>query len=302
MENPFDILELPRNSNIETVKKKYKELALLYHPDKLHNIDNIEKEIKIEKFKKISVAYGKIINGDNDYKIDDELFTPDVWKETWEYIFNSNETKDIIKDAFYDVASVFLKNKIKPKTYYKPSTNYIKHNISLPISYTDIFLNNKRKLRLILTNIPEPVFIDIYCNKNYPIVTKYFIDDDNNEHEIKIELTLDNNIDNINNTDIINYDNFYHNIKEDGSIDIIKYIEISFLDFINGCDKEIKYIDNSILNINIPGFENTIIKHGFGLRNGDLIIKLIIKNLENIKWTGISIKDKAEMIRILNAL
>lgn len=290
MENPFDILDLPRNSSIDNVKKKYKELALQYHPDKLHNIDDNEKEIKIEKFKKISVAYGRIINGDSDYKIDDDLFTPDVWKETWEYIFNSGETKEILKDTFIDIANTLFKHNIKPKSCYKPNTNYIKHDISLPVSYSEVYNNINRKLRLILTNIPDPIFINIQCNK-YPTITKYFIDDDNNEHEIILNLKL------------IETDNYKHNINDNNSIDILTNIDISLKDYIKGCVKKIEYIDCTLINIEIPPITTKeLIKHGYGLNNGNLIINLIVKNLENPEWDKISEDDRTVLIRILDTI
>jgi DnaJ-class molecular chaperone len=47
----YDILELPKNSNINDIKKKYKQLALKWHPDR-------NKEANAEsKFKEISEAY-----------------------------------------------------------------------------------------------------------------------------------------------------------------------------------------------------------------------------------------------------
>lgn len=289
MENPYDILELPKNSSIDIVKKKFKKLALQYHPDKLQKFDDNEKEIRIEKFKKISEAYGKIINGDIDYNLNDDLFTPEVWKETWDYIFNSGDTKDILKDTFLDIASTLLKKNIKPKSFYKPSTNYIKHNIILPVSYNEVYSNIKRKLRLVLTNISDPIFIDIHCN-NYPTITKYFIDDDENEHEIIINLELTEN------------DKFTHIVKDDNSIDLITVENISLKEFIKGSNKKIEYIDNSSIDIDIPYFENIVIKHGFGINNGDLIINLIVKNIENTEWKKISAEDRTVMIRILDAI
>ncbi|MBZ7933651.1 TerB family tellurite resistance protein [Campylobacter sp. W0065] len=62
LDEAFEILELPKNADINTVKKQYRKLAKKYHPDIL-NANNIsEEEIKkgVEKFQKINEAYEKI--------------------------------------------------------------------------------------------------------------------------------------------------------------------------------------------------------------------------------------------------
>jgi curved DNA-binding protein CbpA len=323
MENPYDILELPRNATIDEVKKKYRELALSYHPDKLYNIQDInEKNIRIEKFKKITVAYDMIYNKkdfenfdyfkydfDNfnygNYNNFGDLFTPNEWKEVWNNIFNETNTKDIIKETFIDIATIFLNSNIKPKSYYNPtsSNNIIKHNINLPVSYKEVYNNVKRKLRLILNDVKEPVFIDIYCN-SMPYIIRNYIDDDNIEHEIKINLVLSKPFtcyykdDNDNIIDVV----YNHIENDDNTIDFITDIKITLLDHILGVSKNLNFIDESIINISIEPFQNKIVKNMMGLNGGNLIINIIVKKLELFEWNKISLKDKDEMIRILNAV
>ena len=55
MEKFYNILELEPNVSDTIVKKQYKKLALLYHPDRNH-------EDTSDKFKEISNAYQNIIN------------------------------------------------------------------------------------------------------------------------------------------------------------------------------------------------------------------------------------------------
>jgi DnaJ-class molecular chaperone len=52
--NPYDTLGVPRDSNEETVKKAYRKLALVYHPDKNSDPD------AAAKFQEISKAYKDI--------------------------------------------------------------------------------------------------------------------------------------------------------------------------------------------------------------------------------------------------
>lgn len=51
----YKILKLPKNSSIDEVKKRYRELAKIYHPDINHSPD------AEEKFKEINNAYNKIL-------------------------------------------------------------------------------------------------------------------------------------------------------------------------------------------------------------------------------------------------
>ena len=289
--NPYDVLELPKNATIDEVKRKYKEIALQCHPDKLFNItDEKEKKERVEKFKNANIAYNIIVNGKYNDNINyDDLLSPTDWKETWENIFKYTDITDVLKDTINEISTIFSNNNIKPHSYYIPSTNYINHDINLPVSYNDVYNNNKRKLRLILNGIEEPVFIDIFCNK-FPKIIKYYLDDDNNEHEITINMTLTKD------------DNYSHIINENNSIDLITTVEITLLEYLIGVKKDIDYINNK-LNIDIPPFvKEYIIINGKGLRNnGNLIINIIVKNMEKYEWNKISESDKSIVIRILNA-
>ena len=55
MENYYKILDIDENASQDEIKKKYRKLSLLHHPDK--NPGNTEAE---EKFKIINSAYGYI--------------------------------------------------------------------------------------------------------------------------------------------------------------------------------------------------------------------------------------------------
>jgi DnaJ-class molecular chaperone len=53
----YDILGVQKNAQLDEIKKKYKKLALKYHPDKLKNKTNKEREECENKFKEISEAF-----------------------------------------------------------------------------------------------------------------------------------------------------------------------------------------------------------------------------------------------------
>lgn len=64
----YKILNINKNATPEEIKKSYKQLALLWHPDKNKNAN------AIDKFKEISEAY-QILSDENKKKIYDEMLT-----------------------------------------------------------------------------------------------------------------------------------------------------------------------------------------------------------------------------------
>ena len=59
MVNPYEVLGVPENASMDEIKKAYRKLSLLYHPDA--NINNPNKKQAEEKFKQVQEAYNQII-------------------------------------------------------------------------------------------------------------------------------------------------------------------------------------------------------------------------------------------------
>jgi len=57
--DPYSVLGVSRNASEEEIKKAYKKLSRIYHPDA--NINNPNKEQAEEKFKEIQAAYQQIM-------------------------------------------------------------------------------------------------------------------------------------------------------------------------------------------------------------------------------------------------
>jgi DnaJ-class molecular chaperone len=308
----------------DEIKNIYKKIALECHPDKLTNIsDENERVIKIERFKKASIAYknaiedfdkyGKLNYNSCDYDFDNfsddyeiyNNFDLNFWKNTYDGIFKD---KEIIKNTFIDVASFFFNKGFKNKNYYNPSTKIIKHNINLPITYYDLCTLNKRKLRILLKNVKEPVYINVCCKNEYPCLTRQYIDDDSIEHEIIINMIIDNNNDDIQNNEDNkdNYDTYTHNIisnKYKNIIDLNIIIDINILDYLVGAVKKIKYVDNTYIDINIEPFSlNEIIIKNKGLLGGNLNVKLMFKNITLKEWNKISEKKRKRIINIIKTI
>lgn len=298
--NYYSVLGLNLNASTEEVKKAYRDIALTCHPDKLIHIkDDDEKKRRVEKFKEATKAYEILMNS-NKNQYENIAWADDTkWNNMWNTFFGDVTTEDyknttnILKDAFVDIATSFIKNKIYPKQYYNPSSNLnkvIDHDIKLLVTYDEVKNNVKKKLRLILINIDEPIFLDVYCG-SYPEIVREYTDENDCEHEIKIRM------------EFIENEEYSHISSSAGKIDLVKIIEINLLEYISGCEKDIKYIDNKPLTISIPPFQKEFYEiNDKGIFGGSLILNIKLKNIEFDNWNNLIDKDKHNMLRILNLM
>ena len=323
----------------EDIKNIYKKIALECHPDKLTNItDEDERTIKIDRFKKASIGYkkavedfenyGKLNYSKTDYNFDNmaddyeiyNSFDLNFWKNTYDGIFKD---KEVIKNTFIDVASYFFNRGFKNKNYYNPSTKIIKHNINLPITYCDLCSLTKRKLRILLKNIKDPVYITICCKSDYPCLTRQYIDDDSIEHEIIINMIIeDDDISECSECSECDSEGEGGEGGEGGDIQTVRYthsiinsndginkidlhitLDINILEYLIGGIRKIKYVDNTCLDITIEPFKtNDIIIKNKGLLGGNLNVKLIFKNITLKDWKKISEKKRVRVINIIKKM
>lgn len=302
----------------EEVKNIYKKIALECHPDKLTNVsDENERNVKIDRFKNATIGYKKAMEDfDNygmlkfsgtDYNFDNladdfeiyNSFDLNFWKNTYDDIFKDKEK---IKNTFIDVASYFFKR----KNYYKPSTKIVKHDINLPITYYDLCAQNKRKLRILLKNVKEPVYITTCCKNDYPCLTRQYIDDDSIEHEIIIKMILSEEGeygDAIDGDEACGaYDIKYtHTLLPSGAIDLHTTIDINIVEYLTGGIRKIKYVDDSTLDINIQPFHTMdIVVQDKGLLGGNLNIKVDFRNITIKDWKKMSEKKRARVIHLMS--
>lgn len=295
-QSPHSVLGINQYATKEEIKKAYRDIALSCHPDKLVNIqDADEKHRRVERFKEATIAYEKLTNNENTFENmtwdDDQMDWGNVWKT-----FFGEDAKDALKDAFIDMATMFINKKIYPKPYYNPGSNNsnlnqpLQHDIKLPVTYNEIRINTKKKLRLILVGIEEPIFIDVYCG-SFPKVVREFTDDDDNDHEIVISM------------EIREQEGFNHLISNTGKIDIVTTLEVDMKEYISGYHKTIPYIDGKGIDIDIPPFQEEYYEIADkGLKGGALIVNIVCKTIQKESWDSLSRKDQDDMIRILDII
>ena len=120
----YSILGLDTNASIDQVKKAYKKLALIYHPDKNKGCD--------EKFQKIKNAYENITMGVS-------------------FTNNTFDINAIIKSfySFYTYTHCLFENNIV---------------IDIDVTMQDIYYHNVKKINIKVKRGNEYTFIDLYIS------------------------------------------------------------------------------------------------------------------------------------------
>ena len=316
----YQIFELDLNKiktyTRDDIKQKYKKIALECHPDKLQNIvSDDEKTKKTDKFKNASLGYkqlmtdfdkyGKLENNNNHFEFDPYSFDEfekdfeiykdcsfDFWKDALDGFMNMNkeERSSMFVNAFQTISDFMRAKDIQPKSFYNPSNKIIKHNLKLPISYYDLYTTDKKKVRVVLKGLSDPLYINVPCSKKYPEFITQYIDEDGIEHEIYIKMKILKDMER----------EISHIIRDDGCIDLVMNISINYLQYICGCTYTVEYINKDTIDINVPPFfqDGKIIIDNYGLLGGDLIIFVHIQNIQKEQWMLLKEKDRQ---RVMNA-
>jgi DnaJ-class molecular chaperone len=141
--NYYDILEIPKNSNENTIKKAYHKLALKWHPDK--NPDN-KNEAEI-KFKEISEAY--------------EILSDPQKKEHYDKYGEYNDNNQNNQNNFKkhnDIFNMFFGNNefFNNSSFFREKYRNHKVNpkiINIPVSLKEFYNGSKKKITIKLKNL-----------------------------------------------------------------------------------------------------------------------------------------------------
>lgn len=146
----YEVLDVSKNASSDEIKKKYRKLAMEYHPDKNNSND------AGEKFKEISKAYAVLSDPSKKEKYDlyghaginNQYSTEDIFKTT-----DFGDIGDIFGDIF---GNVFGGSNSRNRNHSKHPGNDIQYDLT--ISFSDSYFGKKIDIK-----IPKYVHCDS-CN------------------------------------------------------------------------------------------------------------------------------------------
>lgn len=272
MTSPYDVLELLPTSTIEEVKQRYRELAMKNHPDKLQHLSLEERSTKEEFFKRVTVAYHVICESKKTPDVKPEEGTA-PWKHLWSmFAQDKADLWTVFKNTMSDVATKYQNVHSK------------EHHVTCSVSLKEVINHEKRKLRLFLQGVPNPVFVLLECEK-YPemIVTLEEV------HTVHIHMKLQPHA------------SFGVEQGEDRILHLTYDLPIHLHEILTGCVHTIETIDGRTLSIPIPPCVDvqspiTIPKEGI---RGDLIIYLQVIPVSVMRWNALSTEEKENVVKRL---
>lgn len=269
----LSVLNLETNPTNDEIKKAYKMIALKTHPDKImHLDDNIKDEMGI-KFKEASEAYQRLTNDDfgsifEDFNLDD-IFDNMNDMNDMSGLFGNNKSMSGLFGNNKNMSGLFGNNNsmkmfsgLATKMFENQSFQSI-FKSKCVITYFDLINKRKFEKNIIICGIPTIAMID--CGE-FPkqIITRSF-----QGLSSTVEITFELESDSI-------YSNKIHN---NGNVDLIYEINISHYKYYKGFVHNFEHIDGSDVSFNVKKMSKKSLKiKKRGLNNGDLIIKIILKN------------------------
>jgi DnaJ-class molecular chaperone len=247
----YSILGVTKTSTPEEIKKSYKKLAKIYHPDVS------KKEINDKKFKEINEAYDFLIKQKHQSSQTKDNVSDYIYKNFNNLMSNIIKNEKFKNDIFIHI-KISLKESINgTKIKYKHPNGYRYINIPSNIGMGEII--KVQKLGKINSIKPGDLYIKIYIkndknikideNNNITITKKICLLDyleNKNNYKIKVldeEIDISKNI-NIFKNKKIKYKNkglYFNSKKERGNL----YLNIK-IDFISATKKILKKIISNI--------------------------------------------------------
>lgn len=237
---PLEIMGLKPNATQADIKARYRQLALKHHPDR-HSADSADVKAYHEKeFKIISEAYELANSGKgnclgmgefSDANIAEEF---EKWKKVWDQFVAEDgfgKIKNLLKDTLHvvrDYMAVENDNDDYNSDDDEPLT------IRIYVSLEDV---HSRKIRKVRINTKSSSFcVHVNCG-DYPVAS---IRDKN----IRVNIHLKKH-------DVYHLDSFM------GNKDLYCSIDITLDEYFKGTEKELIYLDGSIIKVPIPAFRES---------------------------------------------
>lgn len=163
--DPYKVLGLKRGATLEEIRQRYKHLAKLNHPDRLHNIDEAEKKQKEEFFKRVTVAYHLAMDSASDGGS-----AAGAGSDAWGW----DDMKEVLMNTLVDVATKYIQRK--------------EHRIRVPVEMEDVYLKRQKKLQIFLKGVDAPVMLTVGCHKGH-VVTD-IITEDGSVHKVHLHIQI----------------------------------------------------------------------------------------------------------------
>lgn len=108
MQDPYEILGIPRNASEEEIKKAYRNLSRKYHPDA--NLNNPNKGEAEEKFKEVQKAYKMIMNKEDTSSFGGFSYRDFSGGNNWNRERNNTSQNMDQEDTYLNAAANFIRN------------------------------------------------------------------------------------------------------------------------------------------------------------------------------------------------
>jgi len=111
LEQAFKTLDLKRGSSVDDIKRTYKDLVNIWHPDRVHDDNPRLKEKATDKIKEINIAYKTLMDYFKNKPIEHDTF----YSENHESTASSTSSQTVSNQSMTDVHS-FLSSLFPNKT------------------------------------------------------------------------------------------------------------------------------------------------------------------------------------------
>ncbi len=257
--NPYEVLGLKRGASLEEIRQRYKHLAKLNHPDRLHNVDEAEKKQKEEYFKRVTVAYHLAMETATESTNNHDDGSADWtwgWGEGW---------GEVLMNTFVDVATKYIQRR--------------EHHLQVPVDIGDVYLKKTKKLQIFLTDVEKPVMLTIKCDKKRVITD--IVADDGSVHKVLL------------NIHVKDHPMFF--FGSDGQL--VATIEVSWAEYMTGKTLDVPFFDGSMVSIDIPPFLD--IREWFHHPSGLFWVNVQIVCPTAEWWSQLSVENQETIIKLL---
>lgn len=214
--NPYEVLGLKRGASLEEIRQRYKHLAKLNHPDRLHNVDESEKKEKEEYFKKVTVAYHLAVECATDQAYCRASDTSDAsdGNESW---------GEVLMNTLVDVATKYIQRR--------------EHRLQVPVEMSEVYFKKTKKLQIFLTGVKEPVMLTIRCDKKR--MNTDIIAEDGSVHKVLLDIVMRD------------HPTFFF-----AEADLVANVDVTWAEYLTGKTIQIPFLDGSMILVKVPPFAN----------------------------------------------